>query len=415
LFVSGTTYRTRLEESTVDWRSIAVAVTLVGCAIALPACSPATAEQSAYEAAAADFSKLPVDVRYEIQMLLISAGYSVSVSTDLYSTRIFDAISRFQSHNGFQTTGLLTLDQFKLLRNEADPVLTTWGLSVVHHPDSGLPLWVPTRLGLIEKRTESGLDYEAPNKSISILFHQLRSADLATTYKNLLSTITNKHLAVKYQLLKEDFFVIAGNFTGGNITAAAGIGDDTRMLQISAPVQPGNSGGPLLDQSGNLVGLVVAKLNALRVAAVTEDLAQNVNFAIKSALALDFLEANNISATMSVNMQPLPPADIADRARSFSVYIRRPVSSACTQLINGVLFIVVASDCVATLLLKSTALSPCSPPYWIVVKPVGRVLPNKSALPNAFGILSRPSARSTTSPTPAVKVCPKGVEILFSC
>jgi hypothetical protein len=43
---------------------------------------------------------------------------------------------------------------------------------------------------------------------------------------------------------------------------SAGLGDDSRYLQISAPVQPGNSGGPLLDASGHLVGIVTGKLNA---------------------------------------------------------------------------------------------------------------------------------------------------------
>ena len=49
-----------------------------------------------------------------------------------------------------------------------------------------------------------------------------------------------------------------GNFTTGNVTALAGIGDDSRYIQISAPIQPGNSGGPLLDENGNLVGIVTS-------------------------------------------------------------------------------------------------------------------------------------------------------------
>jgi S1-C subfamily serine protease len=60
-----------------------------------------------------------------------------------------------------------------------------------------------------------------------------------------------------------------GNVTTGNITALAGLGDDSRFLQISAPVQPGNSGGPLLDRNGSVVGIVVSKLNALGVASRT--------------------------------------------------------------------------------------------------------------------------------------------------
>ena len=45
-----------------------------------------------------------------------------------------------------------------------------------------------------------------------------------------------------------------GNFTTGNVTALAGFKDDSRFFQISAPIQPGNSGGPLLDENGNLAG-----------------------------------------------------------------------------------------------------------------------------------------------------------------
>jgi S1-C subfamily serine protease len=66
------------------------------------------------------------------------------------------------------------------------------------------------------------------------------------------------------------------NLTVGNVSALAGLGDDSRYFQISAPVQPGNSGGPLLDASGHLVGIVTSKLNAASVARVTGDIPQNV-------------------------------------------------------------------------------------------------------------------------------------------
>ena len=57
------------------------------------------------------------------------------------------------------------------------------------------------------------------------------------------------------------------NLSVGNVSALAGLGDDSRYLQISAPVQPGNSGGPLLDASGNsyLIGIVTSKLDAARI------------------------------------------------------------------------------------------------------------------------------------------------------
>ena len=113
----------------------------------------------------------------------------------------------------------------------------------------------------------------------------------------------------------------SGNFTQGNVTALAGLADDTRMLQISAPVQPGNSGGPLIDSTGNVVGVIVSKLNALSVAQVTKDLPQNVNFAIKTAIAVNFLESNSIAPVMVGDAKTLDGADIAERAKEFTVRI----------------------------------------------------------------------------------------------
>ena len=92
-----------------------------------------------------------------------------------------------------------------------------------------------------------------------------------------------------------DILSTSGNFSLGNISALSGLGDDSRYLQISAPVQPGNSGGPLLDQRGNLVGVVSSKLNALNVMLQKEgDIPQNVNFAIKASVAATFLQSNNV-------------------------------------------------------------------------------------------------------------------------
>ncbi len=77
--------------------------------------------------------------------------------------------------------------------------------------------------------------------------------------------------------------------TRGEISSLNGYADDPRLWQISVPVQMGNSGGPLLDENGNLVGVVVSKLG-LRAAQVTGDLPQNVNYAVKSSYALALLE-----------------------------------------------------------------------------------------------------------------------------
>jgi S1-C subfamily serine protease len=70
-------------------------------------------------------------------------------------------------------------------------------------------------------------------------------------------------------------------YTRGEISALAGLADDPHLVQISTPVQPGNSGGALVSSDGTVVGIVAAKLNAAMAARVTGDIAQNVNYALK--------------------------------------------------------------------------------------------------------------------------------------
>ncbi|MCB1510699.1 MAG: trypsin-like peptidase domain-containing protein [Hyphomicrobiaceae bacterium] len=100
--------------------------------------------------------------------------------------------------------------------------------------------------------------------------------------------------------------------TTGTITALAGIGDDSRFLQITAPIQPGNSGGPLFDSSGHVVGTIVSTLNALAVAKVTGSIPQNVNFAIKSGIVREFLDSKNIAYETATSSESKSPADVSE-------------------------------------------------------------------------------------------------------
>ena len=77
----------------------------------------------------------------------------------------------------------------------------------------------------------------------------------------------------------------------GEIASLSGAGDDPRYFQISVPVQPGNSGGALVDERGNVIGIVSAKLDAGAALAASGALPENVNYAVKSSLLLSFLES----------------------------------------------------------------------------------------------------------------------------
>lgn len=85
------------------------------------------------------------------------------------------------------------------------------------------------------------------------------------------------------------------NMTAGNISAMAGLGDDPDALTITAPVQPGNSGGPLVGRDGRLLGVVVARLDPLKVAEATGSPPENVNYAVEGAALLAFLAAQGVA------------------------------------------------------------------------------------------------------------------------
>ncbi len=109
--------------------------------------------------------------------------------------------------------------------------------------------------------------------------------------------------------------------TTGNVSSLIGLGDDTRALQFTAPTQSGNSGGPLLDSDGAVVGVVSSKLNVARIHEMTGDMPQNVNFAIKAALARGFLEAAGVNYQSRSARADRATADIAAEARDFVVKI----------------------------------------------------------------------------------------------
>lgn len=111
--------------------------------------------------------------------------------------------------------------------------------------------------------------------------------------------------------------------TEGVVSGLAGLADNRAQFQISAAVQPGNSGGPLLDRQGNVVGVVVSKLNAQRLARVTGDIAQNVNFAVKGAAALEFVRRAGLQPRIAPSQGPdRSTADVGEVAHRSTLFIR---------------------------------------------------------------------------------------------
>ena len=112
------------------------------------------------------------------------------------------------------------------------------------------------------------------------------------------------------------------NATRGSVSSVKGLGGDVATMQVTAPVQPGNSGGPVVSDSGAVVGIVVSKLNARKVEEIFDDIPQNVNFAIRSEVAQLFLNANGIAPVMAEAAAPLAPEDLAAAVAAYTVLIR---------------------------------------------------------------------------------------------
>lgn len=107
----------------------------------------------------------------------------------------------------------------------------------------------------------------------------------------------------------------------GIVSSLAGVKNDSLSIQITAPIQPGNSGGPLLDSHGNVIGVIVSKLNSAFIFKKFQDIPQNVNFAINSEYVKKFLVKNNINFNISKITKKLDLPEISQIAKSFTVEI----------------------------------------------------------------------------------------------
>jgi S1-C subfamily serine protease len=102
------------------------------------------------------------------------------------------------------------------------------------------------------------------------------------------------------------------NVTEGVVSAAGRNGQDPTRLQFTAPVQPGNSGGPVLDGAGRAIGVVVSRLGQLD----DEQMSQNVNFAVSIAAVEALLSEADISTPPPAAAEARPTPDVFEQANA---------------------------------------------------------------------------------------------------
>jgi len=127
--------------------------------------------------------------------------------------------------------------------------------------------------------------------------------------KTTLKTKDVLSLSNKNAFLMQDVFVAGYPFgksvsssvkvTKGIVSALSGLRNNYSNMQIDAALQPGNSGGPILDEKGNAVGVAVAKLSLAKAVKDWGVVPEGTNFGIKSSVVRNFMESNNVN--------PMPP------------------------------------------------------------------------------------------------------------
>jgi S1-C subfamily serine protease len=125
-----------------------------------------------------------------------------------------------------------------------------------------------------------------PTNDIALIKVRVSEDVTAATFRRGDAEFGEKILAFGYPL---SFLSASIKVTGGMVSSLTGIADDSRFIQISAPIQPGSSGGPLVDQSGLIIGVVTSKLNQIVTLKYAGVIPENVAFALRASMVKSFL------------------------------------------------------------------------------------------------------------------------------
>ena len=115
-----------------------------------------------------------------------------------------------------------------------------------------------------------------------------------------------------------------GNLTPGVVSALTGFGNNTNQIQITAPIQPGSSGSPVLNKKGEVVGVVSMKLSDSKMAKATGQIAQTVNFAVNGQTLRTFFDTHKVAYRSGAGFfarDNKSTADLADEARKWTLVL----------------------------------------------------------------------------------------------
>ena len=116
-------------------------------------------------------------------------------------------------------------------------------------------------------------------------------------------------------------FSNAVKVTRGIVSSTRGLGDDSGQFQLDAAVQKGSSGGPIYDENGNVVGVVVAKLDRAKMAKRIGSMPENMNFGIKASTVRQFLTSSGLPTKWSSRSKSMSTKELAKIAQKQTLMV----------------------------------------------------------------------------------------------
>jgi len=184
----------------------------------LPGAAAAQTQLPGYAQAEDAFMRLTLDGRVKLQVLLTAAGYWPAVPDADFSTRLFNAITRFEVDNGFVPLGILTSEQMDRLMAIAGPYLNNWRFELVRHPMSNSQIWVPIGLSLTEESTATGLTFVNRPLGFVLTYDYFPVFTLHASFESLQNKLERSGEKIYYsKLYGNEFFVFS--YSNGNTDA----------------------------------------------------------------------------------------------------------------------------------------------------------------------------------------------------
>ena len=109
--------------------------------------------------------------------------------------------------------------------------------------------------------------------------------------------------------------------TSGIVSATRGAGDDSGQFQLDAAVQLGNSGGPIYDSGGNIVGVVISQLDKRMMEKSNGSMPENVNFGIKASTVRQFLTSSGLPSKKSERTEEKSTEQLAEIAKNQALMV----------------------------------------------------------------------------------------------